>query len=296
MDELMHNGRRPAKKNLSLTLMVTGTIFLAEIIGGLLTNSLALLADAGHMLVDVSAIIMSLLALQIAARPADPKRTYGYYRFEILAALANGLLLLTFSGILVFEAIERFSTPQQVRSIPMMGVAAIGLAANIVGLWLLSPNKENLNIRGAFLHIIGDTLSSIAVIAGGALMLVTGLFVVDPILSLLIAGVIVVSSFGLIRDSVDILLESVPSHLSMDAITDSMLRIRGVANVHDLHIWSITSGMYAMSAHVVVMAGCIAENDRILTELKESLLRYFHISHTTIQIESEEYEHVAECH
>jgi cobalt-zinc-cadmium efflux system protein len=276
-------------------LGLTGTIAVAEAVGGYLTGSLALLSDAGHMLTDISAIGLSLLALWFSGKPADLKKTYGYYRMEILSALLNGVLLLVITVGIVVEAWERFQTPTPVHLGPMAVVATVGLLSNLLSLAFLH-RTHSMNVRGAFLHVLGDTLSSVGVLVGAGVMAVTGWYAVDPLISLLISCVIVVGAVRLVRDAVDVLLEAVPAHVDMPAVKEMLLKVQGVRDVHDLHVWTIASGMYALSAHLVVEDPKVGNNDEILSAVKHELFDRFKIDHTTIQIESETYAHLGEVH
>ncbi len=287
--------RRKDRLRLLFALGLTGTIAIAEAVGGWITNSLALLSDAGHMLTDVSALLLSLLALWFSGKPADLKKTYGYYRMEILSALFNGMLLLGITGFILYEAWERFRAPAEVKLGPMAVVAAVGLVANLGALGFLH-RSHSMNMRGAFLHVLGDALSSVGVLLGAGIMALTGWFVVDPIISVLISVVIVVGAIKLVRDAVDVLLEAVPAHVDMAQIKDLMLKVPGVTAVHDLHVWSISSGIYALSAHLVVLDPMVCNNDEILSAVKHELYDRFGIDHTTIQIESETYAHLGEVH
>lgn len=276
-------------------MVLTATIALAEAVGGWLTNSLALMSDAGHMLTDVSALVLSLVALWFAGKPADVKKTYGYYRMEILSALANGVLLLGITGFILFEAWERFRAPAPVQLGPMAVVATVGLLANLGALGFLHQT-HSMNVRGAFLHVVGDTLSSVGVLIGAGIMALTGWFVVDPLISVVISVVIVLGALRLVRDAVDVLMEAVPAHVDMAHIKDLMLKVKGVTAVHDLHVWTISSGVYALSAHLVVQDPMVCNNDEILSAVKHDLYDRFGIDHTTIQIESETYAHLGEVH
>jgi cobalt-zinc-cadmium efflux system protein len=280
-------------RSLRRALFLTGTVLIVVAAGGIVSGSLALLSDAGHMLTDVSALLLALLAIRLASRPQTPKKTFGYYRLEILAALANGVALVAIAGLIVYEAIHRLREVPEVDSSIMMGVATIGLLANLGGLWFLHRDRHHsLNVRGAFLHILSDALSSMTVLVGGALIFFTGLFVIDPILSLLISVIIVIGAGRLVFEAVDVLLEATPAHIDHGEVADRIGGVEGVCGVHDLHIWTITSGMYALSVHVVVRSERIGEADEILTRIKKLLLDRYHIDHTTVQIESEDYEHV----
>ncbi|NTX08203.1 cation transporter [Myxococcus sp. CA051A] len=287
--------RRKDRTRLIFALVLTATIALAEAVGGWLTQSLALMSDAGHMLTDVSALGLSLVALWFAGKPADVKKTYGYYRMEILSALLNGVLLLGITGFILFEAWERFQTPTPVKLGPMAVVATVGLFANLGALGFLH-RTHSMNVRGAFLHVLGDTLSSVGVLIGAGIMALTGWFVVDAIISAVISVVIVVGAVRLVRDAVDVLMEAVPSHVDMPQVKELLLRVPGVTAVHDLHVWTISSGVYALSAHLVVLDPMVCNNDEILSAVKHDLFDRFGIDHTTIQIESETYAHLGEVH
>lgn len=277
-----------------LALVLTAVIALVELVGGMISNSLALLSDAGHMLTDISALALSLLALWFAERPADVKKTYGYYRLEILSALANGVLLLGITAVILVEAYHRVLDPQPVKLLPMAIVTSIGLAANLVTLYALH-RPGSMNIRGAFLHVLGDTLSSLGVLAAAGLIAWTGWLRVDTFISAGISVVIVVGAYRLVRDAVDVLLEAVPAHVDLSAVRQLMAGIPGIIAVHDLHVWTISSGIYALSAHLVVLDP-VCNNDQILSAVKHELYDRFGIDHTTIQIESETYAHLGEVH
>jgi len=287
--------RRKDRRRLLFALLLTGTIAIAEAVGGYLTNSLALMSDAGHMLTDVSALALSLLALWFAGRPANLRKTYGYYRMEILSALLNGVLLLVITVGIVLEAWDRFRSPTEVNLGPMAVVATVGLIANLLALGFLH-RTHSMNVRGAFLHVLGDTLSSVGVLVGAGVMWMTGWYAVDPLISVLISVVIVVGAVRLVRDAVDVLLEAVPAHVDMPVVKELLLKVQGVRDVHDLHVWTIASGMYALSAHLVVDDPMVCNNDEILEAVKHELFDRFGIDHTTIQIESATYAHLGEVH
>lgn len=276
-------------------LVLTVGIAVLEAVGGWMTHSLALLSDAGHMMTDVSALVLALLALWFAGRPADPRRTYGYVRLEILSALVNGVLLLGITVLIVVEAIARLRSPPEVHLLPMAVVATIGLFANLGALAFLH-RSHTLGARSAFLHVLGDTLSSVGVLVGAGVMALTGWAWVDPALSLGISVVIVTGSWRLLRDAVDVLLEAVPAHVDLQAVRQLLERAAGVVAVHDLHVWTLSSGLYALSAHLVVLDPMVCNNDQILSAVKHTLLERFGIDHTTIQIESETYAHAGEVH
>ncbi len=281
--------RHASKKSLVLALVITGTLFVVELVAGFLTNSLALLADAGHMLTDLAALALSLFALKISTRPATHQKTYGYLRVEILAALGNGILLVLVAVYIFYEAYHRILSPPGVKSAPMLAVACVGLVANLITAGLLYRTQhENLNIRGAFLHVMGDTLGSLGAIAAGVAMLVWQWYLADPIVSMLVAVLVLYSSWHLVRESVDVLLEGTPSHLNISRILADLGSVNGVVSVHDLHVWSITSGMTAMSCHVVVRRNKDAPT--VLAELSLLMREKHRIEHATIQIEMENWD------
>ncbi len=288
-----HGHGHTEQKGLIRALVLATVILIVVATGGILSGSLALLSDAGHILTDVSALLLALFAIRLASRPRTGSKTYGWYRLEILAALANGTALLVIAGIIVHEAFQRFRDVPEIDSSIMMGVAAIGLVGNLAGLWFLHKDRHgSLNIRGAFLHILSDALSSVTVLVGGVLIHYTGLFVIDPVLSLLISLVIVVGAGRLVWEAVDVLLEATPAHIDHEEVVRTISDVEGVCGVHDLHIWTITSGMYALSVHVVVPPEKLEESNRILGCIKKVLLQKFDIDHTTVQIEAVGYEHV----
>jgi len=285
--------REGEARRLSYTLALALLATVLEAAGGWAAHSLALLSDAGHMLADAGAIALSLFALRIGARPADARRTYGYYRLEILAALLNGALLVAIAVGIVMEAWQRLLHPEpvQVRTVVLLALA--GIALNALGLWLTHARSSSMNLRSTFLHLAGDLLNSVGVLASAAIIAWTGRFEADPIISFLIAGTIVWSAVRLCREAVDVLLEGFPAHLDFSEVNQALGAVPGVAAVHDLHVWTITSGLVALSCHIVVTCdgpGC-RSHDEILTEAKQVLRDRFRIEHTTIQFESESYRH-----
>lgn len=278
--------RQTSKQSLVIALALTGSFFVVELLGGIFTNSLALLADAGHMITDLAALALSLFAFKISARPATHEKTYGYLRVEILAALANGLFLVLVAVFIFYEAFRRIMAPPVVKGGAMLAVASVGLIANLITAGLLYRTQhENLNIRGAFLHVMGDTLGSLGAIAAGIAMVVSQWYMADPIVSVIVAVLVLYSSWQLVRESVDVLLEGTPSHLNISNILADLGSISGVVSVHDLHVWSITSGMPALSCHVVARHG--EDPSAVLAALSRLMKEKYHIEHTTIQIEME---------
>lgn len=279
---------------LRVALVLAATYMLAEIAGGLWTRSLALLADAGHMFSDVAALALSLFALWISQRPPTAQRTFGYYRAEILAALAHGAALVAVAIYIVFEAIERIGRPMEVMGLPMLLIAAGGLAVNGLALWILrEARSESLNVRGAWLHVLSDALGSLAAIVAGALVWGFGWHWADPVASLGIAVLVVVSSWALLGEAVGVLLEGVPGHIDLDRVRERMLAVSGVLAIHDLHVWTIGSGLVCLSCHVVAKEA--PGGGAVLSEINRVLAADFAIDHTTIQLEPEGFDEGGTC-
>lgn len=284
------------RRRLMITLVLAAVYMVAEAVGGWWANSLALLADAGHMLSDVGALALSLFAIWIAQRPATPQRTYGYYRTEILAALVNGATLIAISLLIFVEAYRRFSEPQPVAGAVVMWIAIGGLLVNLLGLWMLHGGKdESLNVRGAWLHLLTDALGSVGAILGGAAVWAFGWNWADPLVSVLIGLLVIWSAWHLVRESVAVLLEGTPAHIDVATVRAAMIEVDGVEEVHDLHVWTITSGMEAMSGHVVVGDGGRAPGGDVLAELHRVLHERFGLHHMTIQVESREFRATCEA-
>ncbi len=278
-----------SRKRLSIVLVLTAIYMIAELLGGLWTGSLALLADAGHMLADVAALILALMAVWFGARPATPHKTFGYYRLEILAALINGVGLVLISLFIFYEAYQRWFAHPNILSKPMTLVAGGGLVVNVICAFLLHRDRdEDLNVRGAWLHVIGDALGSTGAIIAGVLIMLFGWTAADSMISVFIGLLIVWSSWHLIRDATNVLLEGTPAHINLAAVEAAILETEGVSNVHDLHVWTITSGREALSAHVI-HAYSISQ-PILLKELRSKLLDRFGVDHLTIQMETADFE------
>lgn len=274
------------KRALILALTITAVMTVIEFIAGYLANSLALIGDAGHMLTDSLALLLALFALLISQKPANYVKTFGYYRAEILAALFNGAILLVIAFYIFYEASRRFLEPPAVKSTLMLFVALIGLTANLGGIFILKKTGvRNLNVRGAFLHMLGDALSSVGVILAGIIILATGWNIVDPIIACLIGIVILRGAISLVIEASNILLESVPKHVNLQKLKAEMERVEGINAVHDLHLWTITSGFYALSCHILIDDQKVSEGTSILNTVNKLLAEKFNISHTTIQLE-----------
>lgn len=285
----VHVDRRLSGPPLGRLRLVFGLTFLfmvVEAVGGWLAGSLALLADAGHMLTDVGALGLTLLTAWIARRPADATKTYGYVRWEILAALVNGALLFGIAALVVVEAFHRIDHPAAIRGDLFLAVAAAGLAVNSVGLWLLhGDHHQHLNTRAAYLHILGDLLGSVGAVLAAVIILLTGWTLADPIISILLSLMILVGAWRLVRESTDVLLEAVPRHIALPEVERCMIAVPGVAAVHDIHVWTVTSGMVAMSGHAVVPD--LASHPEVLAGIRQAM-GGMGIGHVTIQLESRE--------
>lgn len=284
-----HGRAADSRRKLTTVLVLTAIYMVAEVVGGWWTGSLALLADAGHMLTDVAALTLALTAAWFASRPATSNKTFGYYRLEILAALVNGVALVVISILILYEAYQRWSAPPVVQGKVVMLVATGGLAINLISARILHGRHEiDLNMRGAWLHVISDALGSLGAIIAGGLMWFYGWYAADPLFSALIGVLIVWSSWRLIRESTNVLLEGTPAHINLAAVEDSILRTDGVANVHDLHVWTITSGREALSAHVI--HAYEVSQPELLKELRAKLHDRFGVDHLTIQMETPDFE------
>jgi cobalt-zinc-cadmium efflux system protein len=258
---------------------------IAEFIGALYTNSLALLADSGHMLTDAAALSLSFFAMRFASRRATPRKTYGFYRVEILAALLNGVFLVLIALYIFYEAYHRFLNPPEVKADWMLVVAVFGLIANLASAYLLfGSHRESLNVRGAFFHVLTDAIGSLGAILASIAILMGGFPIADPLISVLVALLILWSSWILIRDAVDILLESTPAHINIVSLREELGSVNGVQSVHDLHVWTLTSGVLAMSCHVVARDEDF-DRTALLNRINGVARERFHIDHSTIQIE-----------
>lgn len=280
----VHSAAGKNKKRLAIVLALTTAYLIAEIAGGLLTHSLALLADAGHMLTDVAGLGLALLAIQFAERPATPERTYGYYRIEILTALTNAVILIGISLYVLYEAYERFRNPPEVQSGAMLVVAGVGLLVNIAGIYLLrAGSEESLNMKGAYFEVLSDMLTSIGVIIAAVIMLTTGWYYADPLISAGIGLFILPRTWILLKDAVGVLLEGTPSDVNLTALREAIQSVTGVTNAHDLHVWSLTSGVNAMSVHTVISDHSL--HDDVLAAVQNKIRSEFKIAHATVQVE-----------
>lgn len=306
MENTLSEGNNNNKQALKLVLSFTSAFFVVQILVGFKIGSLALISDAGHMLIDVAGLVMALLAISFSQKPATAVRTYGFYRSEIIASLLNSLFLILLSIFISFEAIQRLIHPSEINGLAIIIVASIGLGINLLGIRLLSKVRvknrthdmethgnadnntsqqevENLNVHGAYLEVLADTIGSAGVIAAGIIIQTTGLYLADPLISIGIVALILPRTWLLLKKAIHILIEGTPSHLCHEEIKSSIMKVKGVTGVFDLHVWTITSGIYALSAHVVVMN--ISKSQAILQEINSILEKNFKINHATIQIE-----------
>ncbi|NPV76652.1 MAG: cation transporter [Anaerolineae bacterium] len=289
------------EKRFILSLSLTGLILIGEVIGGLWTGSLALLSDAAHVFMDIFALALSFLALRLSAQPPDDRHTYGWHRLEVLAALTNGVTLILIALGIWYEAYQRWLEPTQVLGLEMLGIAVIGLIVNIIVAFILRGQDilhddhhaheshnghKDINLQSAFLHVVGDAISSVGVIAAGFIIWQTGWYWVDPLASALIGSLILFNATRLTRSALHILIEGTPAGLSLQNVTNEITMAPAISSVHDLHVWSICSGHIALSAHVVLEEGYVHSSDSIMADLKDRLRTRFGIEHTTIQFEN----------
>jgi cobalt-zinc-cadmium efflux system protein len=277
------------RKRLTLAIFFTLLVLVAEAVGGIIANSLALLSDAAHMFGDVFALCLSWFALKIACSPSTQTKTYGLHRMEIFAAFLNGVLLVVMAGWIIYEAIERFQNPSVVNSQTVIVIAVIGLITNLAVLFVLKEHgahSHDINMKGAFFHVLGDTIASVGVIIGAIVMMTTGWYIVDAILSVAIAVLLIWGAKSILADSVHILLEGVPKGISIVEVQKELTAIPAIKEIHELHIWSICSNIYALSAHALVNDQKVNQVESVLTEIQERLKNKFNITHSTVQFES----------
>lgn len=282
---------------LGAVLLITVLLFFVELTGGLLSNSLALLSDSGHMLTDTLALTLALLASIFAALPAGKKSTYGFYRLEILSALFNGSVLTIIALFIFYEAFQRALHPAAIQSTIMLIAATIGLLGNIGGAVILAgASRDNLNIRGAFIHVLSDAASSVGVILGGVLIHFLGWYYADPLVGFLIGLLILRGAFSLVAESASVLLEAPPKGVKVDDVVSAICSVKGVKDIHDLHVWSITSGLNTISAHILIEDAETKRTNDILREIKDLLRNKFNITHSTFQTECEACSDDLFCH
>ena len=283
-----HRGTDDSKAALRLAIFATGTIFFIEVLGGWWTNSLALLSDALHALMDLLSFILTFAAIRLAERPVTDSRTFGWHRLEVFAAFINGSSVSFAALVIVFQAFKRIAHPQEILTLSMLGIASFGLLVNLFVVWKINPHQGNdLNIKSAFLHALGDAAASVAVIIGGLLILWTKNPVADPIAAILVAAIIFAAAFGIFRDSIHILLEGAPRGVEKNLVVQAIEEISGAKTVQDLHVWNLCSHICALSVHVTLPEARMREQEKILQEISLSLEKKFNIVHTTVQIESQ---------
>jgi len=280
------HGTSGAATKLKYGLIITGVILVLEIAGGILSNSLALLSDAGHVFADGIALALSWYGVRQAARPSSSRMTFGYHRVGVIIAIVNAVSILAIAGIILFEAYQRFYQQPEINSVMMLVVAVIGLAANIfVASWLHKEQGESLNVKSAFWHAVGDALASVGVIAGAIIIMFTKLYWVDAAVSVLISLIIIFAAWGIFREGMRILLEAVPRDISIKEVQKAMKSIPAVKDIHDLHIWSISSNLHSMSCHVLVDDCSVSQAESVRQQIEDMLREKFGISHTTMQTE-----------
>ena len=279
-----HHHHHASRRRLALVLGLTSTFLAVEVAAGLLTGSLSLLADAGHMLTDVAGLVLALAAMKFAERRPSPRRTYGYHRVEILAALTNGVVLLVVAAYIITEALNRFRSPQPVAGVPVLAVASVGLLVNLASALLLHQGSEaSLNVRGVYNEALADALSSLGVIVGASVITATGWYWVDPAVAAGIALFVLPRTYALLKEALQVLLEGTPSEVDLPALRVAMEGVPGVKAVHDLHVWTLTSGLHALSAHAILQEG--AAHGPVLSALRSRVVDGFPISHVTVQLE-----------
>jgi cobalt-zinc-cadmium efflux system protein len=290
----MHPDKCAEQRGLLIAMALTSSIMGVEVVGGIISNSLALLSDAWHMFADLMALSLCYIASRISTKPATWDRTYGYRRVEVLAALINGITLVMVAAFIIREALERLSSAREVYGLQMLFTALIGLAANFASMAVMYRGTFSINVKAAFLHMLSDTLSSVGVIAGAIIIHFTGIYIVDSIIGMAIGMAVIYGTGRMLRAAINILLEGAPGHIKPRDVADRLRSVEGVLEVHDLHIWSITSGLHVLSAHLVLDGEAIRDVNRVLNEVKAILRRDFGISHSTLQLEREGYEEVGD--
>lgn len=284
------HGLGTTQGRLLAAIAVNAVILIAEAIGGWITGSLALLSDAGHNLTDVGALVLAFFAARFASLPATDRRTFGYYRLEILSALANGVILVLVSLAILYEGFRRLSAPPDIPGTLVLIIAVIGLGGNLMGAAILMRDRDQLNVHGAFLHLIADSISSVGVIIAALVVIYTGNPIADVVASVLIAVIIILSSYNLIRETIDILLQAMPRGMEMEALQTCVGDIPDVLSCHDLHVWSLTSGHHVATLHVVVPREKLPESERIIHDVTRRFHDQFGISHTTVQVEPPDFD------
>ncbi|MFC1987946.1 cation diffusion facilitator family transporter [Chloroflexota bacterium] len=286
MADHIHDRALPVASKLRFGIMLTGIILVVEVVGGLLSNSLALLSDAGHVFTDIIALSLSWYGVRQAERPSDARMTFGYHRVGVIIAVVNAISIFAIAGIVFYEAYRRLQQPPEVNSVLMLSVATVGLGVNVfLAFWLRHEQHANLNVRSAFWHVLGDALASIGVIIGGVIIMLSGWFVVDPIISILIGLIIIVSAWRILKEGLSVLLEATPQPVDVPEMIKTLNEIAGVKDLHDIHVWSISPEVYAMSCHVLIDDISISQAAGIRQKIEDVLRQQFHIEHTVLQME-----------
>ncbi len=289
MAEHAHNHPMPVGSKLKYGIMLTGLILAVEIVGGLLSNSLALLSDAGHVFADVIALSLSWYGVRQAERPASSRMTFGYHRVGVIIALVNAVSIFAIAAVIFYEAARRWQQPPEVNSGLMLGAAIVGLGVNVfIAFWLRKEQRTNLNVRSAFWHVMGDALASVGVIIGAVIIMLTGWFIVDPIISMLIGLIITLAAWRILKEGLKVLLEAAPQQVDVHRMVSTLKKIKGVKDVHDVHVWSISPELHAMSCHVMVNDLPLSRAGEIRRELEKVLRGRFDIEHSTLQFECRE--------
>jgi cobalt-zinc-cadmium efflux system protein len=283
-----HHGAAAAGQRLAWSTVITLSFVVAEAIAGYFSHSLALLSDAGHNFADALALIIAWYGVTIAQKPSTARRTFGYHRVGTLAALANSVSLVVIALLIFWEAAQRLGRPAPVHSTPMIVLAALAILMNTaISLWLRADAKKDLNVRSAYIHMLGDAIAALGVVAAGIIVAFTGASIADPLVSILIGLLILASSWGILKESVDVLLEAIPAGMNIAEVEQTIARVHGVLAVHDLHVWTIGSGMICCSCHVMVNEQSVRSGENVLRGVNEQLRHNFGIDHTTIQVEVE---------
>ncbi len=288
LTEHTHHSALPVESKLKFGLILTVSVLIAELVGGFVSNSLALLGDAGHVFADMIALLLSWYGVRQARRPSSSRMTFGYHRVGVIIAIVNAITIFTIAGVILYRAYSRFVQPPEVKGVLMLSIALVGLGANIfVAFWLRKEQQSNLNVRSAFWHALGDALASIGVIIGGIIILFTKWFLVDPIISVLISCIIILAGYRILKEGFRVILEATPQHVDIMELVDNLKRVPGVKDMHDIHVWSISPELHAMSCHVLIDDLTTSQAASIRSKI-EDVLRQSQIEHTTLQMECEQ--------
>lgn len=273
-------------KKIKIVILITFVVMIVEGYGGWITNSLALLSDAGHMLTHLFSLLIAFIAIKLASKPISKEKTFGYHRAEILAAFINGFTIILIVGFIFYGAIKKFITPEPVDAMDMFIIASVGLVANLISAFILKDaSKKDINVKGAYIHLISDTASSVAIVIGGIIILKTGFTLIDPILAVIIGLVILIWGIKLIKESANILMQSTPNHINLEDVCKDIKKIKGINSIHDAHIWTLSSNMHTMSGHIIAGDIKVSKCENILGEVNKMLQEKYDIGHTNFQFE-----------